>query len=91
MFSYFLAIELQKLERRKWQPSWQVLDESENNEILDLPVPSQSPSVLNSCHDSQYKKSFLKLLGLRYVPPHIRDGKLTHVHYVIFKLLTKLL
>lgn len=74
---YFLvlAVELQKLERRKWQPSWQVLDESAKDDILDLPVPSQSPSVLNSCHDSQYKNNFLKILGLKYVPPHIRDGK----------------
>lgn len=67
-------MELAKLERRKWQPCRKVLDDNCKEDTLDLPVPSQSPSVLNSIHDSQPKNHFLKILGLRSVPSHFRDG-----------------
>lgn len=69
-----VAVELEKLERRKWQPPWKSLETNTKNDILDLPVPSQSPSVLNTCHDSQQKNYFLNLLGLKNVPSYIRNG-----------------
>lgn len=72
-------MELEKLERRKWQPQWyHIEDVLDKKDVLDLPVPSSSPSVLNNTHDYQQKSNFLHSLGLRFVPSNIRNGKILH-------------
>lgn len=76
LFNLFVAIELEKLERRKWQPQWyHIEDVLDKANVLDLPVPSSSPSVLNTTQDYQHKSNFLHTLGLTFVPPNIRKGK----------------
>jgi hypothetical protein len=68
-------VELEKLERRKWQPAWNVsVDAGEERLVpLNLPVPLQSPSVLNSLPDYRMKSNFLQILGLRNVPVQTRQ------------------
>jgi hypothetical protein len=71
-------VELEKLERRKWQPAWNVsVDAGEERLVpLNLPVPLQSPSVLNSLPDYRMKSNFLQILGLRNVPVQTRQGEI---------------
>ncbi|KAK9873859.1 hypothetical protein WA026_002216 [Henosepilachna vigintioctopunctata] len=70
------SLELQKLERRKWL---QVQQSDDNNESdrkvcpLNLPVPSNSPSILNHTTDYKKKSNFLQVLGLSNVPVRTRD------------------
>lgn len=68
-------VNFEKLKRRKWQSPWKCLEESKSkiNDTLDLPVPSQSPSVLNTTSDRHHKNDFLQLLELRTVSPIIRE------------------
>ena len=76
IFSCCAGIELEKLEKRKWQPTWKFIDDSERVAPLNLPVPLQSPAVLNNLPDFKTKSNFFKVLGLRTVPGQMRQGKL---------------
>lgn len=70
-----LGIELEKLERRVWNPQWyHVKEEEESVSALDLPVPSSSPSVLNGVPDFKNKAGFLGLLGLKTTSANDRQG-----------------
>lgn len=73
----FAAIEVRKLERRKWFTPG-LLREKEDEKILplNLPVPSKSPSILNMVPDFKSKKLFLRLLGLKNVNTDARQGSL---------------
>lgn len=74
-FVFLLAIELEKLERRVWHPQWSEVKEEMKTEDLDIPVPSTSPSTLNSAPDYQKKANFLQILGLKSVSRQLRNGK----------------
>ncbi|KAJ3649104.1 hypothetical protein Zmor_020865 [Zophobas morio] len=73
IFSCCAGIELEKLEKRKWQPTWKFIDDSERVAPLNLPVPLQSPAVLNNLPDFKTKSNFFKVLGLRTVPGQMRQ------------------
>ncbi|KAK9736650.1 Protein of unknown function (DUF3736) [Popillia japonica] len=66
-------IELSKLERRKWQENWSYAVDRDKDTMLDLPVPSTSPSALTATKDYQHKIHFLNNFGLRTVPPSTRN------------------
>lgn len=87
IFHIFSDVELEKLERRKWlQPcNW---DFKKENRIvpLDLPVPLQSPSVLNNLPDYRLKTNFLESLGLRNISLQARQGKHGFTLCAILKL-----
>lgn len=71
----FVAVELSKLERRKWQPKWNPAIENTKTVALDLPVPSTSPAVLNESHDYQIKTNFFRILGLESISTAFSNGE----------------
>ncbi|XP_045460956.1 uncharacterized protein LOC123671254 isoform X2 [Harmonia axyridis] len=74
------SIEIEKLEKRKWQQVVTIADHRDQQSqsekkvcSLNLPVPSKSPSVLNYSTDYRKKSNFLQVLGLNTVPARVRD------------------
>ncbi|KAF5287987.1 hypothetical protein FQA39_LY15569 [Lamprigera yunnana] len=64
------AVELSKLERRKWQPKWTPVVENINHSNLDLPVPS----IITPSQNSSLKLNFLHMLGLQTLPCQVSYG-----------------
>ncbi|KAF5296134.1 hypothetical protein FQR65_LT10304 [Abscondita terminalis] len=62
------AVELSKLERRKWQPKWIPIFDKITSTTLDLPVPLVEPSELLISHKNPKKMSFLQTLELQKIP-----------------------
>ncbi|XP_017770563.1 PREDICTED: uncharacterized protein LOC108558232 isoform X2 [Nicrophorus vespilloides] len=63
------VLELSKLEKSIWKPKVDLIITEENYDSIpiDLPVPSESPSILNFTDDFPHKMGFLQLLGLKTV------------------------
>lgn len=71
-------VELEKLGRRKWLQPCNLEFKNEDRIVpLDLPVPLQSPSVLNNLPDYRLKTDFFASLGLRNIPLQRREGKMS--------------
>lgn len=66
------------MSRRKWLNPCNIRTPNEDDEQitpLNLPVPSKSPTLLNLLPDFKMKSNFFKLLGLKTVPSHLRQGR----------------
>ncbi|XP_031359278.1 uncharacterized protein LOC116182860 [Photinus pyralis] len=62
------AVELSKLERRRWQPNWIPPTEHSSKLVLDLPVPSITASSMGN----SLKMHFMHVLGLQTFPADIK-------------------
>ncbi|KAK4884862.1 hypothetical protein RN001_001133 [Aquatica leii] len=65
------AVELSKLERRKWQPKWTPIIENTESSILDLPMPVVKTPVLTTPQKTPSKINFFHVLELQTVPAQI--------------------